>query len=147
MGGENFGQVVAMMKKITVIAVTILASAGPALAEGDVDAGEKVFRKCRACHLVGEDATARVGPVLNDMFGRVAGTNEEFAGRYSMGMVEAGENGLIWTEEILMEYLVKPRDYINGTKMAFAGLPKEQERIDIIAYLKQFSPDYEPAQD
>jgi cytochrome c2 len=135
------------MKKIAAIAVTALIAAGPAFADGDVDAGEKVFRKCRACHLVGENATARVGPVLNNLFGRTAGTNEEYGARYSKAMVEAGQNGLVWTEEVLMEYLIKPRDYVNGTKMAFAGLAKEQDREDVIAYLKQFSPDYKPAEE
>lgn len=107
----------------------------------DIDEGEKVFRKCQACHMAGEDAKARVGPVLNNLFGRQAGTNEEYGSKYSKAMVEAGENGLVWNEETLFNYLENPRAMVEGTKMAFPGLKQEEDRRNVIAYLKQFSPE------
>ncbi|MEC9343456.1 MAG: cytochrome c family protein [Pseudomonadota bacterium] len=125
----------------TVLAVTM---AGPALAEGDIDQGAKVFKKCAACHMVGDDAKTKVGPVLNDIFGRTAGTIEDYDGKYSKDMVKAGEEGLVWTPETMATYLEKPKAMIKKTKMAFAGLKKESERDDVIAYLMQFSPDYTP---
>lgn len=112
------------------------AAAEPAPDPELVAAGEKVFRKCQACHQVGEDAQNRVGPHLNDLFGRVAGTIAEF--RYSKPMVAAGEDGLVWTEETVAEYLAKPRDYIKGNRMSFAGLRKEEEMEAIIAYLSTY---------
>ena len=120
-----------------------ILAAAPALAQ-DAAEGEKVFRKCAACHEVGEDAKAKVGPVLNNMFGKPAGSNEEFASKYSKAMKEAGEGGLVWTPETVAQYLEKPRDFIKGNRMAFAGLRKEEERSNVVAYLLQFSPEYTP---
>lgn len=99
-------------------------------------AGEKVFKKCKACHQVGEGAKNRTGPILNNLFGAVAGTVEDF--RYSSVMVEAGENGLVWDAETLDEFLTKPRDYMRGTKMSFSGLRKEDDRAALIEYLRGF---------
>ena len=106
------------------------------LAEGDAAAGEVVFKKCGACHVAAEP-TNKVGPTLNDLFGRQAGTLEGY--RYSPGMVAYGESGVVWNEDTLMVYLEKPRELVKGTKMAFLGLPSEEDRADVIAYLKQFS--------
>ncbi|MEP4563349.1 MAG: cytochrome c family protein, partial [Nitratireductor sp.] len=117
------------------LALSLLPAA--ALAEGDVDAGEKVFAKCKACHAVGDGAKNRVGPQLNDVFGRIAGTADGF--RYSPAMVKAGEDGLVWSEETLAAYLTAPRAFIKGNRMAFAGLKKEAEIDDILAYLATFS--------
>lgn len=127
------------MKKRTVAltAALILAGTGLAQADGDPAEGEKVFRKCMACHMVGPDAENRVGPVLNGVVNRTAGTLEGFS--YSDAMIEAGQNGLVWDDATLHEYLEKPRDIVPGTKMAFAGLRKEEERDDVIAYLETFS--------
>jgi cytochrome c len=130
-----------MLRATTAIAVLIL-SASSAFAQGDVPAGEVVFKKCAACHMVGEGAKTRVGPVLNGVFGRTAGTLEGF--NYSQAMKDAGAGGLVWTPEIMSEYLVKPRDYVKGTKMAFNGLPKPEDIANVIAYLLTFSPDYVP---
>lgn len=129
------------MKKLTLALAALIAFSAPAFAEGDVESGEKVFKKCKACHMVGEGAKSRVGPALNDIFGMVAGT-QDF--KYSKALVAKGEEGLVWTEETVGEYLEKPRAYIKGTKMSFAGLKKEEDREDVIAYLMQFSPDYDP---
>ena len=134
-----------MYRKL-VLAALVATLASPAFAEGDVAKGEKVFKKCAACHMVGEDAKIKVGPVLNDLFGRTAGSDEEYAKKYSKDMKKAGEEGLVWNDETLHEYLEKPKAMIKKTKMAFAGLKKEADRDDVIAYLLQFSPDYKPAE-
>ncbi|WP_170335233.1 c-type cytochrome [Ruegeria arenilitoris] len=107
-----------------------------AVAEGDVDAGEKVFRKCKACHTVGEGAENKVGPMLNGIVGRQAATVEGFG--YSPVLISLSEEGLVWTPEELDAFLTKPRDYAKGIKMTFAGLRKEEDRVNIIAYLATF---------
>ncbi len=127
------------VKMITTVGLLAM-SAGYAAAQdvaGDAEAGEKVFRKCMACHAVGEDAKNKVGPHLNDIFGRTAGSIEDF--NYSDAMVAKGEEGLVWDAETLAAYLEKPRDYVPGTKMSFAGLRKEEERANVVAYLATFS--------
>lgn len=134
------------MKRLIALTALAVIVSGPAFADGDPVRGEKIFRKCAACHMVGEDAKAKVGPSLNGVMGKPAGTNEEFASKYSGDMIQAGKDGLVWDEEMLDKYLEKPKDIVKKTKMAFAGLKKEDEREDVIAYLLQFSPDYEPAE-
>ena len=102
----------------------------------DAAAGEKVFMKCRACHQVGETAKNGVGPQMNGLFGRKAGTVEGY--NYS----DANKNsGLTWDEATFREYIKNPRAKIPGTKMVFAGLTNETEIDNIVAYLKQFGPD------
>lgn len=130
------------MKRFLAIALLLGGVATPALAEGDATAGEKDFKKCKACHAVGEGATDKVGPQLNNVMGRVAGSSESYAKKYSKPMVAAGEGGLVWTTETLSEFLASPKTYMKGTKMSFAGFKKEQDIEDIIAYLHTFSPDY-----
>jgi len=126
-----------------VVSLIVLAMAAtPVLAAGDADAGATVFKKCMACHAVGEGATNKVGPQLNDVFGRTAGTAPDY--KYSKAMIEAGAGGLVWTEESLQPYLRKPKHVVPGTKMAFAGLPKEEDEANLIAYLLTFSPNYVP---
>jgi cytochrome c len=99
----------------------------------DVAAGERVFAQCRACHQVGETAKNVVGPVLNGLFGRKAGTVEGYA--YS----PANKNsGLTWDEATFRDYIKDPRAKIPGTKMIYAGLKDEQRITDLVAYLKQF---------
>lgn len=103
----------------------------------DVENGSEVFKRCRACHDVGEKAKNKVGPILNGIIGRKAGTIEGF--NYSDANLKAGTDGWEWTEEKMMDYLLNPRAAMPGNKMAFAGLKDEQDRKDLIAYLKQFS--------
>ncbi len=112
------------------------ATATGAAAQGNADAGEDVFKKCRACHDVGPDAKNKVGPILNGIVGRKAGTVEGFA--YSDANKQAGAGGLVWTEAELDKYLVNPMAYMPRNKMAFAGLKDDQDRQDVIAYLKKF---------
>ncbi len=102
-----------------------------------VAAGEKVFRKCQACHMIGEGAKNRVGPHLNGIMGRTAGTLDGF--RYSPAMVEAGEGGLVWNDETVQAYLEDPRGYIKGNRMSFAGLRKDEDLAAITAYLQAAS--------
>ncbi|MDB5539212.1 MAG: transporter [Devosia sp.] len=119
------------------LAMSVLA-AGAAYAEGDAAAGANVFKKCASCHAVGEGAKNKVGPELNELIGRTAGTAPEF--KYSQAMIDAGAGGLVWTAETLHQFLSKPRDFVKGTKMTFPGL-KEQADIDnVVAYLATFSP-------
>lgn len=121
------------MKFLAVSLIALAMAATPVLAEGDVDAGATVFKKCLACHAVGEGAKNKVGPQLNDLFGRTAGTAADY--KYSKAMIEAGAGGLVWTAETLKPYLHKPKDVVPGTKMTFAGLPSAQDRANVIAYM------------
>lgn len=99
----------------------------------DAAAGEKVFVQCKACHQVGEKARNAVGPVLNGLFGRKAGTIEGF--NYSA----ANKNsGIVWDEATFREYIKDPKAKIPGTKMVYPGLKNPKQIDDIIAYLKQF---------
>lgn len=98
--------------------------------------GAKVFKKCKACHKVGEGAKNSTGPILNGIFGAPAG---EVAGfKYSKPMLAAGEDGLVWDDEALAAFLTKPRKFMKGTKMSFAGLRKEADIEAVIAYLQSF---------
>lgn len=99
----------------------------------DAAAGEKVFAQCRACHQVGPNAKNAVGPVLNGLFGRPAGSVEGY--NYSA----ANKNsGITWDEATFREYIQNPKAKIPGTKMIYAGLKDEQKINDLVAYLKQF---------
>lgn len=98
--------------------------------------GEKVFRQCKACHQVGEDAANRVGPHLNDIVGRQIAAVDGFS--YSPAFEQKAEEGFAWTEETIAAYLKDPRGYIEGNRMAFAGLKDDDEVSAVIAYLKSF---------
>ena len=122
----------------TLIALVIAVAAGQASAQdGKAEDGAEVFKKCRACHDVGPQAKNKVGPLLNGIAGRPAGTVEGY--NYSEANKKAGANGLVWTDEVLFKYLEAPLSFMPGTKMAFAGLKDPQDRKDVIAYLKTFS--------
>ncbi|MGC6537694.1 MAG: c-type cytochrome [Candidatus Puniceispirillaceae bacterium] len=127
-----------MTKKITqyglIAAMAFMVGmSSPSLA-GDVAKGEKIFKKCKACHLVDKEKH-KTGPHLVNLFGREAGSLEDYK-KYSKAMKASG---IIWDEDTLDGYLEAPKKYVKGTKMAFAGLRKEQDRTDVIAYLKTFS--------
>ena len=119
--------------KTAMIGGLALALIGTASAAGNPEAGKAVFKKCVACHQIGEGAKNRVGPHLTDILGRTAATVDGF--RYSKGMQKAGADGLVWTAETLDSYLEAPRKMIKGTRMAFAGLKKTEDRADVIAYM------------
>jgi cytochrome c len=119
--------------RVLVLALgTAVLAAAPAHAQ-DAAAGEKIFAQCRACHQVGESAKNAVGPVLNGLFGRKAGSVEGYS--YS----PANKNsGITWDEATFREYIKDPKAKIPGTKMIYAGLKDEQRINDLVAYLKQF---------
>ncbi len=131
------------LKFASAATLALMIPAASAWAEGDAAQGEKVFKKCKACHAVGEGAKNKLGPHLNEVMGRTAGSVDGF--KYSKAMVAAGDGGLVWNEETLAAYLEKPRNYIKGNRMSFAGLRKQDDRTDVIAYLKTFSADEQPA--
>jgi cytochrome c len=109
----------------------LLLGSQAALAEGDAAKGEKIYKKCKACHSL-EAGKKKVGPSLAGLFGRTAGTVEGF--KYSAAMKDSG---IVWDEETLDGFLTKPKDVVPKTRMAFPGLKKEQDRMDLIAYLKE----------
>lgn len=120
------------MRLLVLTAAALAASAGAALAQ-DAAAGEEVFKKCRACHQVGETAKNAVGPKLNGLFGRKSGTVEGF--NYS----EANKNsGVTWDEPTFAKYIADPKGFMPGNKMAFAGVKDEKDVKDLTAFLKQF---------
>ncbi len=127
-----------MMKKFAaaLTALALTGMAGAALAEGDAAAGEKVFKKCKACHQVGDGAKSRVGPVLNGIVGNEIASVDGF--KYSKAFMAKKDEGLVWTEAELDAFLTKPKKYLKGTKMSFPGLKKEDQRADVIAYLLTF---------
>lgn len=103
----------------------------------DAERGEKLFRQCASCHQVGPKAKNTVGPHLNDVFGRRAGTVEGV--RYSDDIIRAGVNGLHWDLPNLDVYIRDPRSLVSGTRMQFRGVKDDTDRADIIAYVRQFS--------
>jgi len=127
------------MKQLLMIAGTaLLALTAQASADGDPAAGEKVFRKCKACHAIGDGAKNKVGPQLNGIVDRAWGTSEGY--KYSAGLLEIAD-GKVWDAATIDVYLTNPKDLIPKTKMAFAGLKKEDERANVIAYMAQFNED------
>lgn len=113
----------------TLFGVTFLMSAGSALA-ADVDAGKKVFRKCKACHTLKEGGKSAIGPNLYGVVGRNAATVDGF--KYSKAMKESG---LVWDEATLTAYLTKPKEFLPGNKMPFPGLKKPEQIENVIAYI------------
>lgn len=121
------------MKLFVLIILGISLLAGPALADGDALQGEKVFKKCMACHAV-TDTTNKVGPHLVGVVGRKAAAVEGYS--YSDSMKEYAATGAVWDELALDAYLENPKSTVLKTKMVFAGLKKGDEREDLIAFLK-----------
>jgi cytochrome c len=126
------------MKKLTLSALVVIvlsAEASTALAQ-DVAAGKTSFNKCMACHAIGEGAKNKVGPELNGLDGRKAGTAPEYT--YS----DANKNsGITWSESEFKEYIKDPKAKIPGTKMVFAGIKNEKEINDLWAFLAQHDKD------
>ena len=104
------------------------------LAMGDMAHGEKVFKKCTACHMIAADGKNKIGPNLWGVIGRKAGSITDY--KYSKAMVAYAKE---WTFEEMNSYLIKPQAYIKGTKMAFAGLRKEKDRASVILYMNSKS--------
>jgi len=123
------------MKSVVFAALALAATMGMAKAQ-DLAAGEQSFRKCSPCHAVGEDARNKVGPELNGLDGRKAGTAADYS--YS----DANKNsGITWDTATFKEYIQAPMAKIPGTKMAFAGIKNETEIANLWGYLAQFKED------
>ena len=104
------------------------------LALGTVEHGQKVFKKCSACHSIKKGGRNNIGPALYNVLGRNMGALEDY--KYSKALIAFGKD---WTFEEMNSFLIKPASYIKGTKMAFAGLKKEKDRASVILYMNAFS--------
>jgi cytochrome c len=113
------------------MALALLTGAGAAQADGDPEKGEKVFNKCKTCHVVDEEKN-KIGPYLMGVFGRPAGSVEGF--KYSDAMKNSG---IVWEDDTIAAYLKEPKTYIPGNRMTFAGLRKDDEIADLLAYLHE----------
>jgi cytochrome c len=109
------------------------------LALGDTTHGEKVFKKCSACHMIASGGKNMIGPNLWSVIGRTAGSVSDY--KYSKAMVAYGKE---WTFEEMNSYLIKPQAYVKGTKMAFAGLRKEKDRASVILFMNSKSSSPKP---
>lgn len=105
-------------------------------ADGDPAKGEQVFKTCTACHAVGPNAKNKLGPELNGVVGRKWAASEGY--RYSQDLLAGKEQGNSWDEDLLSKYIENPKSVAPKGKMPFAGIKSEQQRRDLIAYLKQF---------
>lgn len=119
------------MKPLSTFAI-FLCLAAPAFAEGDAVAGKAVFKKCAPCHSV--EKVNRVGPTLSGIIGRPVATIEDYS--YSPAMRAFGEDGKVWSEAQIADYLLSPKAMVPGTRMTFAGLKKIEDIANLIAYLK-----------
>jgi len=127
----------------TALSISLLAAvaASPLFAQsaGDPAAGERVFAQCRACHQVGETARNVVGPQLNGLFGRKAGSVEGF--NYSPAFKTPAVAEKVWSPENFAVYIRNPREVTPGTRMVFAGIRSDNQIADLTAYLRQFGAD------
>ena len=104
------------------------------MALGDVASGEKIFKKCAACHSINKGGKHKIGPALYNVVGRKVGVEEDY--KYSKALIAYEKD---WTFEELNGFLIKPAKHIKGTKMAYAGLRKEADRASVIKYLNENS--------
>ena len=119
----NTSQTSKVIKKIDIVAV---------MAQGDIVSGEKIFKKCAACHSINKGGANKIGPALYNVVGRSVGGLTDY--KYSKTLVSYDKE---WTFEELNGFLTKPSAYLKGTKMSYAGLRKEKDRASIIKYLNQ----------
>ena len=121
----NASQTLEVVKKIDI--ATVMAS-------GDLSSGEKIFKKCAACHSINKGGKNKIGPALYNVVGRAVGGVDDY--KYSKALASYGKE---WTFEELNGFLTKPSSYLKGTKMSYAGLRKEKDRASVIQYLNQNS--------
>ena len=128
--GSNTTQITENVEKINIAAVMAL---------GDVVSGEKICKKCAACHSINEGGKNKIGPALYNVVGRAVGGVNDY--KYSKALASYGKD---WTFEELNGFLQKPASYLKGTKMSYAGLRKEKDRASVIKYLNQKSDSPKP---
>ena len=116
-----------------VVAACIVVALPAVASAQDPEAGKKVFKKCAACHAIGPGAKNKVGPPLNGLDGRAAGSVEGF--KYSKAMKGSG---ITWDQASFIEFIAKPKKKVPRTKMVFAGIKDELDRDDLYAYVVQF---------
>lgn len=129
-----------MTRRLSMAVLLLAFGTTPGAAEeiGDAARGADLFaRQCQACHQIGEGAKNRVGPQLNKIFGRRAGSVEGFT--YSRSMARMGADGLTWTLETLDAYLANPKALVSGTRMNYRGMPDPEARAALLAYLRDWS--------
>ncbi len=126
----RFVRLVAVAAVAAFVGISGAAQAG---SDGDPAKGKKVFNRCKACHAVTEERN-KVGPHLVGIIGRKVGAVEGF--KYSKALQKAGEEGMVWTEENMAAWLKAPKKFLPGNRMAFAGLRKDDQIRDVIAYMK-----------
>jgi cytochrome c len=131
---EGLESTVASISSSSEMKVVEKVDIGQLLALGDLAHGEKVFKKCSACHMIASGGKNMIGPNLWGVIGRTAGSISDY--KYSKAMVAYAKQ---WNFEEMNSYLIKPQAYIKGTKMAFAGLRKEKDRASVILYLNSKS--------
>lgn len=122
-------------KGLSIVALSLALPFAAQASEPDLAKGAKVFKKCQACHTLEEGGANKVGPNLFGIFTRPAASAEGF--NYSDAMTAKGAEIGTWTDETMTAYLAKPRDFVPGTNMSFAGLRKESDLTNIIAFLHQ----------
>ena len=122
---SNVSQVAETVEKIDIMAI---------MTQGDIASGEKIFKKCAACHSINKGGKNKIGPALYNVVGRAVGGVDDY--KYSKALASYGKD---WTFEELNGFLKKPASYLKGTKMSYAGLRKEKDRASIIKYLNQNS--------
>ena len=112
--------------------IEVIVDIASLMAMGNIASGEKIFKKCAACHSIVKDGKNKIGPALYNVVGRQVGGVNDY--KYSKALLAYGKN---WTFEELNGFLIKPAKYIKGTKMSYAGLRKEKDRASVILYLNQ----------
>ena len=136
--GSDNRNAVAGLLATGLLCAAFMTTSSLALAEETPEAaGERLFSQCKTCHEVGEGARHKIGPHLDGIIGRVAGTMDGF--KYSTAMREAGEAGLAWDREALDSYLAKPRDFIKGNRMSYRGMGDAEDRETLIGWLANVS--------
>ena len=127
---SNTSEAAEVVEKVDIAAIMAL---------GDVANGEKIFKKCAACHSINKGGKHKIGPALYNVVGRTVGGVDDY--KYSKSLASYGKE---WTFEELNGFLLKPASYIKGTKMSYAGLRKEKDRASVIKYLNQNSDNTKP---
>jgi cytochrome c len=122
---SSTSQVAEAVEEVDIVAIMAL---------GNAESGQKIFKKCAACHSINKGGKNKIGPALYNVVGRTVGGVEDY--KYSKTLASYGKE---WTFEELNGFLLKPASYLKGTKMSYAGLRKEKDRASVIKYLNQNS--------